>query len=100
MSDKPISCKPQDILENGKKIVQDSQINLLGYFKTVLEQCFTADGVKDSAKTSRSSSRKKRKPSGYNLFIGACMKKGNSMGDCASKWKSADKEKWNEKAKL
>jgi hypothetical protein len=98
---KPISCKPRKIWENAREIVGKSQIDLLGYFKVVLEQCFTSNGVKQNVRQSgKMSNKKKRKPSGYNLFIGDCMKKGDSMGECAAKWKQADKSKWNEKAKL
>ena len=32
--------------------------------------------------------RKKRAPSAYNIFIGSCMKKGNSMKGCAAEYKA------------
>ena len=74
-------------------------MNLLGYLKSVLETCFTGDGVKKGVKGSKKSGTK-RKPSGYNLFIGACMKEdAKPMKQCASDWKSANKETWNQKAK-
>lgn len=47
--------------------------------------------------------KKKRKPSGYNLFIGACMKEeGNKpMKECAGDWKDLNeynKNDWKAKA--
>lgn len=37
-------------------------------------------------------SGKKRAPSKYNLFIGSCMKEGNSMKECSTKWKEQKKQ--------
>jgi len=31
--------------------------------------------------------RKKRKPSKYNIFIGKCMKEGKGMKECAAEYK-------------
>lgn len=86
----PISCKPQEIWENAKKIVQESQINLLGYMKSVLEQCFIpSGGATYQAKGGGvKSGKKKRKPSKYNLFIGSCMRGGGkTMKECAAEYK-------------
>jgi hypothetical protein len=97
MSEKPINCNPHNIWKNAKQIVQESQMNLLGYFKSVLETCFTTNGVKAGVKTMKT--KTKRRPSGYNLFIGSCMKEGSPMKECAANWKSIDKERWNQQAK-
>ena len=92
MAKKP-DCNPHNIWDNAKEIAKTSQTELLGYFKSVLETCFTSTGIKKAAK-------KKRRPSGYNLFIGACMKEDKKpMKECAANWKSADKERWNQQAK-
>ena len=99
MSEKPINCNPHKIWTNAKEIVQDSQMNLLGYVKAVLETCFTGNGVKKGVKGSKKTGTKRR-PSGYNLFIGSCMKEGaKPMKACAADWKSADKDTWNSRAK-
>ena len=46
--------------------------------------------------------KKKKKPSGYNIFIGACMKEGaKPMKECAGDWKGLneyDKNDWRAKA--
>jgi hypothetical protein len=97
MSEKPISCNPRNIWDNAKLIVQESQMNLLGYFRTVLEQCFTPEGAKKAVK---SAFKEKKRASGYNLFIGSCMKEGKPMKECAANWKLTDQEKWNQQAKL
>jgi len=98
---KPISCNPHDIWKNAREIVESSQINLLGYFKGVLETCFTTEGVKKII--SGGVTKKKKRPSGYNLFIGACMREGKGMKTCSTEWKGTgneEKQRWNEEAKL
>ena len=88
-------CKPQSIVDGIEAI--DNNADKLNYIKNVLDSCSLVG-------TPQKKTKKKRRPSGYNLFIGECMKPtphylGKPMKECAADWKTANKETWNQKAK-
>ena len=105
MVERPINCdKPDTIFKYAKQTAQESQSELLKYFKSVLTECVVPDKEIESSKGVKTVKKKKRRPSGYNLFIGGCMKPtahylGKPMKEGAADWKTADKDSWNQKAK-
>ncbi len=64
-----VECGCEDI----KKIV-----------KEIVNEIFNERLVK---LTTEMKTKHKRKPSQYNIFIGECMKKGENMKNCATKYK-------------
>jgi len=85
-----MSCKPCL-----GKLIKDTLSEKLPGLADVLEEIPTCEEdanielcMNEPREATKGSGRKKRAPSAYNRYTGSCMKEGNSMKECASRWKT------------
>ena len=68
---------------------------------SMIEGCYNYKMSKCSNEAPVKPIKKKKRPSGYNLFIGGCMKKDKHMKACSVEWKDLNeynKNDWRAKA--
>lgn len=98
MTDKKDVIRKLDekIVERAMDYVRTSPAEYVpGIIDPTVKPFLNEDTVKPS-ESKKSSKKKKRAPSKYNIFIGDCMRAGNDMKTCADKYKANKNEKKDE----
>ncbi len=104
ISKKKDNCDPVylshyfDSLSVNKDMNESERHNIIS---NMIQGCYNYKMSNCSNETPVKPIKKKKRPSGYNLFIGACMKEDKNMKDCSGEWKDLNeynKNDWRAKA--
>lgn len=109
-------CNVQSLADAIGKVKRQANWKLAGFMYNVLNNCDIIDigmaaalnetPAQEPSRISNATNKpkkKKGKVSGYNVFIGKCMKEGKGMSSCATEYKTlsdSQKQQLKESAKI